>query len=38
VERAAKEELVTVLHVVFKNAGVVVLAHYSGLTVSEMSD
>lgn len=37
-ERAAKEELVTVLHDVFKNAGVVVVAHYSGLSVAQMSD
>jgi large subunit ribosomal protein L10 len=38
VERAAKEELVTVLHEVFNNAGVVVVTHYSGLTVAQMTD
>ena len=37
-ERAAKEALVTVLHEVFNNAGVVVVTHYSGLTVAQMSD
>ena len=37
-ERAAKAELVTVLHQVFDNAGVVVVTHYSGLTVAEMTD
>jgi large subunit ribosomal protein L10 len=38
VERAAKEALVTVLHEVFNNAGVVVVTHYSGLTVAQMTD
>lgn len=37
-ERAAKAELVTVLHEVFDSAGVVVVTHYSGLTVAQMTD
>lgn len=37
-ERAAKKELVTVLHDVFSNAGVIIVAHYEGLTVAEMTD
>ena len=37
-ERAAKAELVTVLHEVFDNAGVVVVTHYSGLSVAQMTD
>lgn len=37
-ERAAKAELVTYLHEVFDNAGVVVVTHYSGLTVAQMTD
>jgi large subunit ribosomal protein L10 len=36
VERAAKRELVTNLGDVFENTGVVVVAHYSGLTVADM--
>ncbi len=36
--RAEKNEVVTSLHDVFKNAGVVVVAHYSGLSVAEMTD
>jgi len=36
VDRAGKEELVSTLNTVFKNAGVVVVAHYSGLTVAQM--
>jgi large subunit ribosomal protein L10 len=36
VERAAKKELVTSLNGVFKASSVVVVAHYSGLTVSQM--
>lgn len=36
-ERAAKQELVATLHDVFKGAGVVVVAHYSGLSVAEMT-
>lgn len=38
VDRAGKSELVSTLHEVFKNTGVVVVAHYSGLSVSEMTD
>lgn len=37
-DRAAKSELVTQLHDVFKDTGVVVVAHYSGMTVAEMTD
>ena len=37
-DRAEKSELVTTLHDVFQNTGVVVVAHYSGLSVSEMTD
>ena len=37
VDRAQKEELVKTLHEVFSNAGVVVVAHYSGLNVSDMT-
>jgi len=36
VDRAAKKELVTALNGVFKDTNVVVVAHYSGLTVSQM--
>ena len=35
-ERAAKKELVTALNGVFKASNVVVVAHYAGLTVSQM--
>ncbi len=35
-DRAAKKELVTALNGVFKDTNVVVVAHYSGLTVSQM--
>jgi large subunit ribosomal protein L10 len=37
VERAEKRELVTSLHGVFEDTGVVVVAHYQGLTVAQMS-
>lgn len=37
-DRAAKSELVATLHNVFKDTGVVVVAHYSGLTVAQMTD
>lgn len=37
-ERAAKRELVSTLHNVFKDTGVVVVAHYAGLTVAQMTD
>jgi large subunit ribosomal protein L10 len=36
VDRAAKKELVTTLNGVFKDTKVVVVAHYSGLTVAQM--
>jgi len=36
VDRAAKKELVTTLNELFKNTNVVVVAHYSGLTVAQM--
>ncbi len=36
-DRAEKKELVASLHEVFKNTGVVVVAHYSGLSVAEMT-
>ena len=35
-DRAAKKELVTTLNGVFKDTNVVVIAHYSGLNVSQM--
>lgn len=35
-DRAGKEELVSTLNSVFSKAGVVVVAHYSGLTVANM--
>jgi large subunit ribosomal protein L10 len=37
VDRAEKQELVTTLTEVFKTTSVVVVAHYSGLTVAQMS-
>jgi large subunit ribosomal protein L10 len=37
VERAEKKELVTALHDVFKDTGVIVVAHYAGLTVAQMT-
>ncbi|MEL6374317.1 MAG: 50S ribosomal protein L10 [Pseudomonadota bacterium] len=37
-DRAAKAEFVTNMHDVFKATGVVVVAHYSGMTVAQMSD
>jgi Ribosomal protein L10 len=36
VDRAEKRELVGTLNEVFKNTGVVVVAHYQGLTVSQL--
>ncbi len=36
-DRAQKQELVTTLHEVFSNTGVVVVSHYSGLTVADMN-
>ena len=38
VDRAAKAELVTSLNGVFKGAGAVVVAHYAGMTVAQMTD
>jgi large subunit ribosomal protein L10 len=37
VERAEKREVVTALHDVFAKTGVVVVAHYAGLTVADMT-
>jgi len=37
VDRAEKSEMVSTLNEVFSNTGVVVVAHYSGLTVSQMT-
>jgi large subunit ribosomal protein L10 len=37
VERAEKHEVVQALNQVFSNTGVIVVAHYSGLTVSDMT-
>ena len=36
-ERAEKKELVATLHDVFKDTGVIVVAHYAGLTVAQMT-
>jgi len=36
VDRAAKKEAVTELNGVFKTSGVVIVAHYAGLTVADM--
>jgi large subunit ribosomal protein L10 len=36
VDRAEKRELVASLNQVFASTGVVVVAHYSGLTVAQM--
>jgi large subunit ribosomal protein L10 len=38
VDRAEKQELVETLNGVFKSANVVVVAHYSGLTVAQMQN
>jgi large subunit ribosomal protein L10 len=38
VDRAEKKELIGVLQEVFRTTGVVVVAHYSGLTVAQMQD
>jgi large subunit ribosomal protein L10 len=38
VDRAEKQELIGVLQQVFKTTGVVVVAHYSGLTVAQMQE
>jgi large subunit ribosomal protein L10 len=37
-DKAQKRELVTALNKVFSDSGVIVVAHYSGLSVSEMTD
>jgi large subunit ribosomal protein L10 len=37
VDRAEKSELVTTLNAVFKQGGTVVVAHYTGLTVKDMT-
>ncbi|MBZ0216028.1 MAG: 50S ribosomal protein L10, partial [Fimbriimonadaceae bacterium] len=37
-DRADKQELVTAMHGIFDTASVIVVAHYSGLTVAEMTD
>ena len=37
-DRAAKRELVATLHDVFKDTGVIVVAHYAGLTVAQMTE
>ena len=37
-DRAAKRELVTSLHDVFQDTGVIVVAHYAGMTVAQMTD
>lgn len=36
-DRAEKSDLVSILNEVFSNTGVVVVAHYSGLTVAQMT-
>ena len=38
VDRAAKRELVTQLNTVLKDTGLVVVAHYAGMTVAQMTD
>ena len=37
-DRAAKSELVTALNTVLKDTGLVVVAHYAGMTVAQMTD
>lgn len=37
-DRAQKQEMITYLNGVFRDAGVVVVSHYSGMSVSEMND
>jgi large subunit ribosomal protein L10 len=37
-DRARKRELVSTLNEAWKDTGVIVVAHYKGMTVSEMSD
>ena len=38
VDRAQKEQLVEDLGQIFESSGVVVVAHYEGMTVAEMQD
>jgi len=38
VDRAQKEDLVSALHQMFEDTTIVVVTHYSGLTVAEMGD
>jgi len=38
VDRTEKEDLVTSLHKTFEDASIVVVTHYSGMTVGEMGD
>jgi large subunit ribosomal protein L10 len=38
VDRAQKKELVTTLHEQWKGSGVIVVAHYKGMTVAQMTD
>jgi len=38
VDRAAKKKLVATLNEVFKDTGVIVVAHYSGMTVAQMTE
>ncbi len=37
-ERAEKQELISTLHATFKDAGTIVVAHYAGMTVAQMTD
>ena len=37
-DRAAKRELVTSLNTVLKDTGLVVVAHYAGMTVAQLTD
>ena len=37
-DRAQKHEFVSSLHDVFSNTGVIVVAHYAGLSVADMTD
>lgn len=37
-DRAAKQELISTLNATFKDAGTVVVAHYAGMTVAQMTD
>jgi large subunit ribosomal protein L10 len=38
VDRTEKEELVSQMHQVFEDSAIIVVAHYSGLTVAEMGE